>query len=136
MNKPRFSVSKFKTFRDKRGKLIVFLTQRELGKKHKVFGQIYFVTFSKKGTVRGNHYHKKWHEWFGITEGKVLVVIKDLKTGRRRQITLTAQKDRYTRIQTGPYVAHAIKSLSSKAVLLSYADSEWDTKDTHYYKLL
>lgn len=136
MTKQRYSVTKFKTFRDKRGSLIVFLTNKELQPKHKKFGQIYFVTFSKKGVVRGNHYHKKWHEWFGITEGKVLVVIKDLKSGKKRQITLSASKDKYTRIQTGPYVAHAIKSLSSKAVLLSYADSEWDTTDTYYYKLL
>lgn len=136
MNKQRFAISKFRSRSDKRGKLIVFLTSSELLPKHKSFGQIYFVTFSKKGVVRGNHYHKKWNEWFGITEGKVLVVVKDLKTGVRRQVTLTATKDKYTRIQTGPYVAHAIKSLSKRAVLLSYADSEWDPKDTHYCKLL
>ncbi len=136
MKKSNFIITKFKTFSDKRGKLIVFLRESELYSKKKKFGQIYFVTFKKKGVVRGNHYHKKWHEWFGIVEGKVKVVVEDVRTKKRKQITLSAEKDKYVRIETGPYIAHAIQSLSKNASLLSYADSEWDDGDTHHYKLL
>lgn len=136
MKKSNIKISKFRTIKDKRGKLIVFLTSTELHARYKKFGQIYFVTFQDVGVVRGNHYHKHWHEWFGITEGKALIVVKDLRTGVKKQITLSAKKDRYTRIQTGPYVAHAIKSLAPHTVLLSYADSAWNTKDTYYYKLI
>ncbi len=136
MKKLNFKVTKFKSFSDKRGKLIVFLKESELHNAKKKFGQIYFVTFSKKGVVRGNHYHKKWHEWFGIVEGKVKVVIEDVRTKKRKQITLSAEKDKYVRIETGPYIAHAIKSLTNKAVLLSYADTSWNKNDTHHYQLL
>lgn len=136
MKKLDFKITKFKSFSDKRGKLIVFLRESELYDAKKKFGQIYFVTFSKKGIVRGNHYHKKWHEWFGIIEGKVKVVVEDVRTKKRKQITLSAKKDRYVRIETGPYIAHAIVSLSKNASLLSYADTEWNTKDTHHYKLI
>ena len=135
MKKANFKVTKLKSFVDERGKLIVFLQTKELNEKHKYFGQIYFVTFSKKGAVRGNHYHKKWYEWFGIVEGKVKVIIEDVRTKKRKQITLSAEKDKYIRIETGPYIAHAIVSLTKRASLLSYADTEWTTDDTHYYKL-
>ncbi len=131
-----YKITKFKRIKDRRGDLIVFLKEHELKSAKKKFGQIYFVTFKKKGSVRGNHYHKKWHEWFGIIEGKVQVVIEDVRTKRRKQIILNAKKDRYTRIETGPYTAHAIKSLTKKASLLSYADSEWNNKDTHPYKII
>lgn len=135
MKKLNFKVTKFKSFSDKRGKLIVFLKESELHNAKKKFGQIYFVTFSKRGVVRGNHYHKKWFEWFGIVEGKVKVIIEDVRTKKRKQITLSAEKDKYVRIETGPYIAHAIVSLTKRASLLSYADTEWTTDDTHYYKL-
>mgnify|MGYP001597084709 FL=1 len=135
MNKLDFKVSKFKSFSDKRGKLIVFLKESELLDAKKKFGQIYFVTFNKKGVVRGNHYHKKWHEWFGIIEGKVKVIIEDVKTKQRKHIILSAERDKYVRIETGPYIAHAIISLNKHASLLSYANSEWNDKDTHHYKI-
>jgi dTDP-4-dehydrorhamnose 3,5-epimerase-like enzyme len=135
MKKPDFNITKYKSYSDDRGKLIVFLKESELHATKKQFGQIYFVTFKRKGAVRGNHYHKKWNEWFGIVEGKVKVVIEDVRTKEKKQITLDAKKDRYVRIETGPYIAHAIISLSKYASLLSYADSVWSKKDTHYYKV-
>jgi len=136
MKKLDFKLTKFKSYSDNRGKLIVFLKESELHDAKKKFGQIYFVTFNRKGVVRGNHYHKKWHEWFGIVEGKVMVVIENVRTKQRKQLILSAEKNRYTRIETGPYIAHAIKSLTKTASLLSYADTEWHKKDTHFYQLL
>jgi dTDP-4-dehydrorhamnose 3,5-epimerase len=131
-----FKINKFKTYSDSRGKLIVFLKRSELNKAKSKFGQIYFVTFKKKGTIRGNHYHKRWHEWFGIIEGKVKVIIEDVRTKKREEIILSAKKDKYVRIETGPNIAHAILSLTNNATLLSYADGEWSSTDTHYYKLV
>lgn len=136
MNRSNFKITKFKSYSDPRGKLIVFLQESELKNAKKRFGQIYFVTFKKKGVVRGNHYHKHWHEWFGIVEGKVKVIIEDVRTKKRKQITLSADRDKYVRIETGPYIAHAIVSLTKYASLLSYADGEWSEDDTHFYKLI
>lgn len=136
MKKLAFKITKFRSYSDHRGKLIVFLKASELQSKKKKFGQIYFVTFKKRGVVRGNHYHKKWHEWFGVIEGKVKVIVEDVGTKKRKQISLSAERDKYIRIETGPYIAHAIKSLTKSATLLSYAESEWDKKDTYYYKLM
>lgn len=131
-----FKTASFKRYKDDRGSLIVFLRESDLDDAKKKFGQIYFVTFSKKGVIRGNHYHKKWHEWFGVISGRVKVVLEDVRTGKRKEIVLSAKKNQYTRLETGPYIAHAIQSLSNTASLLSYADGEWSGEDTYFHKLI
>lgn len=130
-----YSLKKFNKFSDSRGDLIVFLKDSELGKAKKKFGQIYFVTFNKIGVVRGNHYHKKWFEWFGIVAGIVKVILKDMKTDEEKVFILDAKHDIYTRLEIGPYTAHSFRSLTKYAALLNYADSEWSEKDSIPYKL-
>jgi len=131
-----YKITQFEKFDDERGSLVVFLKESELDDVKKRFGQIYFVTFKKKRMVRGNHYHKKWHEWFGVVSGKVKVVLEDVRTKERSEIMLDAKKDQYVRLETGPYIAHAIQSVTQYASLLSYADSQWTDKDTYKYALL
>jgi len=123
-------------FSDQRGELIVFMKESDLDNNFKKLGQVYFVTFKKKGIVRGNHYHKKWREWFGIVSGKVEVFLKDVKTGEEKKLILDANSGKYKRLEIGPYIAHAFKSLSSNAALLNYADKEWSKKDSIFYKLI
>ncbi len=131
-----YRLVKFQKFSDNRGDLIVFLKKSELQKYHKQFGQIYFVTFNKKGIVRGNHFHKKWYEWFGIVAGRLEVTLEDVKNKKRKKIILDAKTDRYMRLEIGPNIAHAFKSVSSYAALLNYANSEWYAKDSIHYKLI
>lgn len=131
-----YKIQKFKKFSDKRGELIVFLRRSELEEEKKRFGQIYFVTFNEKNIVRANHYHKKWFEWFGIVAGKLQVVLEDVRTKERKEFILDAKHDMYRRLQTGPYVAHAFKSLTRYAALVNYADDEWSADDVFFYKLL
>ncbi len=132
----QFSVEKFEKHGDRRGDLVVFLKYSDLKKNRKTFGQIYFVTFNKKGVVRGNHYHKKWKEWFGIVAGKVKVHLKDVKTNEEKTIILNAKGRQYVRLKIGSYIVHSIVSLTSYAALLNYADGEWAKKDTFHYKLI
>src|SRR3989338_2629906 len=105
-------IKHFKKYSDTRGDLIVFLNESELNGPKKKFGQIYFVTFKKKGAVRGNHYHKKWYEWFGIVSGKLEVNLKDIRTGETAKINLAAASDKYIRLEIGPFIVHSFKSLS------------------------
>lgn len=132
-----YKLEEFCKFSDKRGDLIVFLDETQLADTKKKFGQIYFVTFKKKGLVRGNHYHKKWHEWFGVVAGKVYVVLEDVRTKERAEFMLNANtKDRYMRLQIGPYIAHSFKSLTNYAALLNYADAPWRFDDDFDYELI
>lgn len=130
-----YKIIKLEKHNDYRGNLVVFLRNKDL-KKKKTFGQIYFVTFEKNGVVRGNHYHKKWREWFGIVSGKVKVVLKDIATGETKNITLDGNKDPYIRLEIGPKIAHAFKNISENASLLNYTNLEWSSTDTYYHKLI
>lgn len=124
-------ITKFKKISDDRGHLVVFLGEKNLPDDAKKFGQIYFITFSGRGVVRGNHYHKKWREWFGLVDGKVEVFLRDFNTGKTQRLVLDSSSDEYVRLEIGPYVTHAFKSLSNTAQLLNYANGQWEASDCY-----
>ena len=126
-----YQISKVKKFRDHRGDLIVFLAAKDLSARRRVFGQIYFITFDGKGVVRGNHYHKEWREWFGIVTGAVRVTLEDMRTGEKKSLVLSADHRYFNRLEIGPYVAHAFKSLTPVAALLNYGDEQWSANDRY-----
>ncbi len=131
-----YKIEKFDKFIDHRGDLIVFLKSSNLSKKYKIFGQIYFVTFKKKGVVRANHYHKRIREWFGVVNGKVSITLKDINTHEKKRLILDAKSDNYIRLEIGPNVAHAFKSLTAKASVVNYTDQEWSSDDVFPYELM
>lgn len=131
-----YKLERFQKYQDDRGDLVVFLRTSNLENKYRKFGQIYFVTFEKKGAVRGNHYHKHWREWFGVVYGKLELLLKDMKTGEEKRMILNGNNKRYIRLEIGPNIAHAFKSLTKKAALLNYANSEWTNKDDFHHKLM
>lgn len=131
-----YKVETFDKFSDQRGDLIVFLRAENLDKKYKNFGQIYFVTFKKKGIVRANHYHKRIREWFGVVHGKVSVALQDIKTGEKKRLILDAKSDRYIRLEIGPNVAHAFKSLTASASVVNYTDQMWSQDDVFPFELM
>lgn len=131
-----YKIEHFEKFNDNRGQLVVFLRNRSLEKRFKKFGQIYFVTFDKKGVVRGNHYHKRWREWFGVVTGKLEVKLKDVKTGKIKKLVLDGNSDKYVRLEVGPNIAHAFRNMSPKASLINYTNREWSPEDTFICKLI
>ncbi len=124
-----YRIEKVEKHVDRRGDLVVFLRTSELAVSRRRFGQIYFITFKGKGVVRGNHFHKKWREWFGVVHGTVQAELEDVRTGERVSLKLSSRHPLYTRLEIGPYVAHAFKSLTPTASLLNYGDKEWSAKD-------
>ncbi|MEW6040538.1 MAG: WxcM-like domain-containing protein [Elusimicrobiota bacterium] len=123
---------------DLRGYLVEFLKQTELMEEHKQFGQIYFVTFEKPETVRGNHYHLSTYEWFGVASGILEVVLEDVNTKERLTFKLDSNDKKFVRLHIGLNVAHAFKNLSDTAVLIDYANRPYDPQNTdrHFYELI
>jgi len=70
-------ISPYFYFKDPRGSLLGIFQDRK-------FEEMNYIE-SKKGTERGNHYHKKIEETFFIIEGKVRVFLKDIKTGLEKE---------------------------------------------------
>jgi len=132
-----YKILEFEKHNDERGQLVVFLRNSQLAESQKEFGQIYFVTFEKAGVVRGNHYHKKWREWFGVVAGRLEVVLKDVGTGDQVKLILdAADEKKYIRLEIGPGIAHAFRSLSDYAALINYGDKEWSADDSIRYNLI
>lgn len=131
-----FKIEKFQKFNDDRGQLVVFLRERDLEEKLKSFGQIYFVTFEKRGAIRGNHYHKKIREWIGVVTGKVQVVLVDVKTGEKKKMILDGNSKSYIRLEIGPNIAHGFKSLSDYVSLMNYTNREWSSDDVFRVEVL
>ena len=129
-------IKKIEKYSDERGNLVVFLKNCELEKKNKEFGQVYFITFSNKSVIRGNHYHKNWREWFVVVNGKVQAELEDVRNKEHFSIILDANNKNHVRLEIGSFIAHSFKSLSNSASLLNYAEKEWSTEDTFPYELM
>ena len=121
-----YEIVECSTFRDGRGVLVEFLRQDEMPTVHHGFGQIYCVTFDRPNQIRGNHYHTLGTEWFGIVEGRMEVVLEDIRTKQRDQFILESDAEKFVRLRVGPYVAHAFRNLSPRAVLVDYSNTQYD----------
>lgn len=113
---------------DKRGFLVDFLKGTEVETQHKKLGQIYFVTFENKNTVRGNHFHKKKDEWFVVVRGKLKVILENITTKERKTFVLDGDSDKYERVYVERNIAHAFVSLTKKAEMINYASKSYDAK--------
>lgn len=134
----KYSIKKLNRRADKRGFLIDFLSLDELEKQDKTFGQIYYVTFTTSSAVRGNHYHRRKREWFMAVNGRLQVVLKDIKSGERVEFIMNGNKNSYQRIEVKENIAHAFRNISKTALMLNYCNKPYHfgDPDTIPYKLL
>jgi len=124
--------------RDPRGFLVDFLKADELKGDDKKFGQIYFITFEKPGAIRGNHYHKTKKEWFVVGQGKLMIILEDIKTKERESIILDGDDDKYVRLSVGENIAHALINLTPFAYAVNYCNKPYhdDNPDSIFYELV
>lgn len=88
------------------------------------FGELYVLT-TKRGQVRGNHYHRETTEWFVVVRGRMECCLACLDSEDRSRYTLDALNPCLLRVPPG--IAHSLTALSEEpAVLLAYADREYD----------
>ena len=120
---------------DERGWLIEVLGGKSLDAPHE-FGQIH-VSIAYPGKVRGNHYHTRKLEWFCVPQGKGLLLLKDLKTGKQKELLMG--EDALRTVKITPSIIHAIKNIGdTDMVLIVYANESFDADDpdTFYEKIL
>lgn len=131
-------LTKLKTKQAKKGKLVEFLSAKDVRRHAGKFGHLFFVTFDNKRAIRGNHYHKKHHEYYIALSGKIKVILKDLKSNKKKTIILDSKNNSYKRLRIGPNIAHLAHSLTPKATLLAYYGDPYSPKslDTYPYKLI
>lgn len=125
-------------YHDERGDIIQFVTNQVLEKDSSPFGQVYLLTFTGSNKIRGNHYHNHSTEMFCLISGSVQMVFEDVKSKERLVKEVSASENKFYRISIGSHIAHAIKSVSDFAVMVSFSSKEFDPKeeDKIYYKVI
>ena len=131
------SLDLIKGYSDKRGRIAEIFTLSDLVRHNSKFGHLFLVTFDEEKALRGNHYHAKKHEYYIVIEGKIKVVLLDVKTKERKVLILKPQKDKYQKLRIGPNIAHACYNLTPKAIMIGYFSHPYHkNKDTISYKII
>jgi UDP-2-acetamido-2,6-beta-L-arabino-hexul-4-ose reductase len=110
---------------DNRGSLAEFIKQKH-------FGQI-FVSRTKPGITRGNHYHHTKTEKFFVVEGEGLIRMRSIEGGAVEEFCVTGSA--YQVVDIPPGKTHAITNVgTSEMVTLFWASEVFDPNrpDTYY----
>ena len=117
----------FKTYiinihKDQRGWLAEILREDIL--KHKI-AQVY-ISFSKKSSIRGGHYHKRKIEWFYAISGKAIVFLRKFDETIEETFEISDEDQKV--IEIPPFVYHRLEILT-EGMLLLVGSSEVYNKD-------
>lgn len=116
---------------DNRGSLVENTLERVmLDSRH------FFISKSKVGVIRGNHYHERKSEWFYVAQGECTVCVEDITTKKREEISVKDSDD--VLINIAPNQAHAFKNTGAKElILLALVNEVLDQSDpdTYEYKV-
>ncbi len=113
---------------DERGKLFELI-------KSKQFGQI-FVSTTKPGIARGNHYHDSKIEKFCLIKGKAVIKLRHLLTGE--VISYEVSDDNIKIVDIPPGYTHSIENIGEDdMIVLFWANEIFDPKnpDTYFEKV-
>ena len=95
-------------FEDKRGSIWDFLTDET----------IHHVGFlvSKKGAIRGKHFHKEQRQYTLVQKGKIKVTIKNLED--KNSIIETKEINQMDMVFFPPYMYHSIEAVEDSECLI------------------
>ena len=118
----------FKTYiinihKDQRGWLAEILREDIL--KHKI-AQVY-ISFSKKSSIRGGHYHKRKIEWFYAISGKAIVFLR--KFDETIEETFEISDENQKVIEISPFVYHRLEILTEEMLLLAGSSEVYNKDD-------
>lgn len=122
-------ITGLKTVRDSRGFLVEYLNNKELEEIGAKFGMIYVASIAP-GNCRGNHYHKNKAELICCVNGKVNVILFDVKKKEREEIVLDSSDEEIKRLLIEPGVAHLFQNnFDETAVLIAHSSEGAYNKD-------
>ena len=123
---------KLKEYKDHRGSLVENTLPKILND-----SEHFFISKSKVGVIRGNHYHRRKSEWFYVIQGKCKLCIQDIATAKKEEIVINDKQN--IMINIGPNKAHAFKNIGNKELILLALVNEVHNQmdsDTFKYKVI
>lgn len=131
----KHEIIKISPYEDIRGELKKVFIKSMLSTE-KTIEEIY-VLYTKKGAVRGNHYHKQNVEFFTVIKGTAVIALKNVEEGEVEILKVSAGDDILIKVPEN--VAHGFRNDEDEdLVMLAAASKLYDTedKDTYNYLLL
>ena len=119
-------INKLDVKSDERGWLAEILRKENLRGKND-FGQI-LITVAKPDVTKGNHYHKRKHEWFCAIRGRGKLLLKDVTSDECQEVLMGDEN--MVAVKIPPNVIHAIQNIGDKMLyLLIYIDEPFNQQD-------
>lgn len=88
------------------------------------------------GRTRAEHYHKNKEEWLGITSGKIMLFLEDIRSKEKEKVILDTRTEDYRLVYIPPLIAHSIKNISDEeASVVVFSRTLEDLDDTVPYKM-
>lgn len=119
-NKMDIEIKKIAKFSEPRGVIAELLTAQDIKKHKSLFGHLFLATFDSPEGIRGNHYHKRTHEYYIVISGKIRVVLMDIKTKEKKTVTLSSHGKKISLLRIGPNVAHACYTIAPQSIMIGY----------------
>lgn len=94
----------------------------------------YIIILRDKGNIAGNHYHEKKQELIYPIRGSFTVVLENIESKEREEISLKASKHQAAYCPIG--IAHTIRAETKNATFLVITTSTETEGDAIYYKIL
>ena len=113
-------------FEDERGPIWDYLTGQT----------IHHVGFliTKKGSIRGKHYHKEQKQYTLVTKGKMKIIVKELKNINSSIQEFTLEKN--DMITFPPYYYHSIEAINdSECMVFTSKSREGDGYEEDTYRI-
>lgn len=126
----KHEIIKIDPYKDLRGELKKVFIKSMLSTE-KSIEEIY-VLHTKKGYVRGNHYHKQNVEFFTVIKGTAVIALKDIEDGETEILKVSAGDDIVIKVPEN--VAHGFRNDEDEdLVILAAASKLYDPGDTDTY---
>jgi dTDP-4-dehydrorhamnose 3,5-epimerase len=127
-----FELITIQPFEDQRGSLNKIIMKSQLKENEKI--EEIYVLYSNKGSVRGNHFHKKTLEYFAVVSGKAKIALMDLDTGILEEINISSSDNLILKVP--PNVVHAFKNEEDQPlIMLAVSSKEYNKHDTDTFQV-
>ncbi len=97
----------------------------------------FFVSTSKKGVIRGQHYHTEKVEWFLVIKGRARIYFEDINTHEKDSVELVETNPQVVEVPV--LIAHSIENIGTEEmILLAIVNEPLDKNnpDTFPYKVI
>ena len=129
MLQDKIKIKKIKPHEDGRGVLAKIFDYVDLKDKH--IEDIY-LTYTKAGENRADHYHKKTTEWFYVIKGKGVMKFMDMGTDEKFEVQLDAENT--ILIEVPPGINHQVLSVGhDELIIIAFGNQPYKKEDTDTY---